>query len=194
MFHFITLFTVAVNAEDDFVRQLGIGGTWYEQARRVAPALVGADLLRHQRQPMFLCHDIWTTPEAYAHARGNQAVQKLFDTRKQMSAYCFEIGPFAFPALKETAGTVNASLTLGDASSPVGWFSTERLEDELFDAIIQDTIDNPTTTTAALAQIDAHFAKDGEDRESHHRQSMLGLLRLLRPNLAELLREPSSPK
>ena len=47
-------------------------------------------------------------------------------------------------------------------------------------------------TTAALAQIDAHFAKDDDDPEKLHRQSLLGLLRLLRPNLAELLGEPSS--
>ena len=51
MFHFVTLFTVAPEAEEDFVRGLRMGGTWLEKARRVAPALVAADLLRHQDQP-----------------------------------------------------------------------------------------------------------------------------------------------
>ena len=53
-------------------------------------------------------------------------------------------------------------------------------------------MDNANATAVALAQIDAYFAKDGDDLEKQHRQSLLGLLRLLRPNLAELLSEPSS--
>lgn len=66
MFHFITLYAVDAEAEEAFVRRLGAGGPWLEQARRVAPALVATDLLRHQRRPMFLAHDIWTSPEDYA--------------------------------------------------------------------------------------------------------------------------------
>jgi hypothetical protein len=192
MFHFVTLFTVAADAEDDFVRGLRMGGPWLEQARRVAPALVAADLLRHQRRPMFLCHDIWTTPEAYSRACGCQAVRRLLNARKQMAADYFEIGAFAFPALKETASTSNAGLTHVESGSPVGWLSTEQLEDELFDAAVQARMDNANATTAALDQIDAYFAQDEDGGEKQHRQSLLGLLRLLRPNLAELLGEPSS--
>ncbi len=187
MFHFVTLFTVAAEAEEAFVRRLGTGGLWLNQARRVAPALVAADLLRHQRRPMFLSHDIWATPEAYADACGSEAVRKLLDARKEMAADCFEIGAFTFPALKENAGTGNAQ-----AIRPAGWLSTEQLEEELFNAAIQATRDNASATAAALTEIDAYFALDGDDPEKQHRQSLLMLLGLLRPNLADLLGEPSS--
>lgn len=192
MFHFVTFFTVAPEVEEAFVRALRMGGTWLNQARRIAPALVAADLLRHQRRPMFLCHDIWTTSEAYAHACGSEAVRQLFDARKQMAADSFEIGAFTFPALKETARTSDAGLPQAESLSPACWLPTDQLENELFDAAIQATVDDPNTTTAALDRIDAYFAKDGDDPEKEHRQSLLALLRLLRPNLAELLGEPSS--
>lgn len=192
MFHFVTLFTVVPEAEEAFVRELRMGGTWLRQARRVAPALVAADLLRHQHRPMFLCHDIWVTPEAYACACGSQAVRQLLDARKQMAADSFEIGAFTFPTLKETSGTSDAILPPVETGSPAGWLSTDQLEDELFDAAVQATMKNPNATAAALAEIDAYFAKDGDDPEKQHRQSLLGLLRLLRPNLAELLGESSS--
>jgi hypothetical protein len=190
MFHFVTFFTVAPEAEEAFVRELRMGGTWLAQARRVAPALVAADLLRHQRRPMFLCHDIWTTSEAYARARGSEAVRQLLDARKQMAADYCEIGAFTFPTIKETAEP-SAGQTPAGTLIPVGSFSTEQLEDELLDAAIQATKESSTTTTGALDQIDAYFAKDGDEPEKQHRQSLLGLLRLLRPNLAELLGEPS---
>jgi hypothetical protein len=192
MFHFVTFFTVAPEAEEAFVRELRMGGTWLREARRVAPALVAADLLRHQGRPMFLCHDIWTTPEAYACACSSQAVRQLLDARKQMTADSFEIGAFTFPALKEAVGTNDVILAPAKSGSPAGWLSTEQLEDELLDAAIQATKENPNTTTAALDRIDAYFAKDGDDPEKQHRQSLFGLLRLLRPNLAELLGEPSA--
>jgi hypothetical protein len=192
MFHFVTLFTVAAEAEEAFVRGLRMGGPWLEQARRVAPALVAADLLRHQRRPMFLCHDIWTTPEAYSRACGSEAVRRLLNARKEMADDSFEIGAFTFPTLKEAAGTSNAGMTQAESLSPAGWLSTEQLENELFEAAIQATMDNRDTTVAALAQIDAYFALDDDGREKQHRRSLLGLLTLLRPNLAELLGEPSS--
>jgi hypothetical protein len=192
MFHFVTFFTVAPEAEEAFVRGLRMGGAWFAQARRVAPALVAADLLRHKRRPLFLCHDIWTTPEAYSCASGSPAVSQLFDARKQMAADYFEIGAFTFPALKETDATSDACLTQADSGKPVAWLSTEQLEDELFDATVQATLDDTSAATSALAQIDAYFAKDGDDPDKQHRQSLLGLLRLVRPNLAELLGEPSS--
>jgi hypothetical protein len=192
MFHFVTLFTVAAEAEESFVRRLGVGGAWLQQARRVAPALVGADLLRHERRPLFMCHDIWTTPEAYACACGSPAVRQLLDARRQMAADSFEIGAFTFPALEEADGTSNAGLTQAGSLSPAWWLSTEQLENEVCDAAVQATIENANTTAAALDLIDAYFAKDGDDAEKQHRQSLLWLLRLLRPNLAELLGEPSS--
>jgi len=192
MFHFVTLFTVTAEAEETFVRRLGMGGPWLEQARRVAPALVAADLLRHQRRPMFLCHDIWTTPGAYSRACGSRSVRQLLDARKRMAADSFEIGAFTFPALKEADGTNGAVLAPAETGCPAGWLSTEQLEDELIDAAIQATKENSNTTTAALDRIDAYFAKDGDDPEKQHRQSLLRLLGLLRPNLAELFGEPSS--
>lgn len=193
MFHYVTFFTVALEAEEAFVRALRMGGTWLRQARRVAPSLVAADLLRHQRRPGFLlCHDIWTTPEAYSRALSSEPVRQLFNARKQMAADYLEIGAFKFPTLNETIGVSNADLTSTETGRPAGWLSTEQLEDELRDAAIQATNENSNTTTAALDRIDAYFAKDGDDPEKQHRQSVLGLLRLLRPNLAELLNEPSS--
>ena len=190
MFHYVTFFTVAPEAEDAFVRELRMGGSWLANARRVAPDLVAADLLRHQRRPMFLCHDIWTTPEAYAHACGSPAVRELLDLRKQMAADSFEIGAFAFPTLKEAAEP-NAIQTQAEPLIPLGSFSTEQLEDELLDAAIQATRDGANSTAAALARIDDYFAQDDDGGEKRHRQSLLGLLRLLRPNLAELLGEAS---
>lgn len=192
MFHFITLFAVAPEAEDDFVRRLGIHGVWLEQARRAAPALVAADLLRHQSKFLFLSHDIWTTPEAYSFARGSEAVQQLLSARKQMAVASFEIGAFAFPALKETIGPSNACLTQAESPHPAACWQTQQLEDELFDAALEETITNPKSAAAALSQIDAYFAQDGDDPDRQHRQSLLRLLGLLRPNLAELLGEPSS--
>ncbi len=190
MFHFVTFFTVAPEAEDAFVRALRMDGAWLNRARRVAPDLVAADLLRHQSRPMFLCHDIWTTPEAYAHACGSPAVRELIHARKQMADDSFELGAFAFPTLKEPVGT-SASLTGSDSLRPIDSISTAQLEEELCDATIQATLDGANSTTAALARIDDYFAQDDDGGEKRHRQSLLGLLRLLRPNLAELLGEAS---
>jgi hypothetical protein len=192
MFHFITLFAVGAEAEDDFVRRIGTGGPWLERARRIAPALVAADLLRHQLKSLFLSHDIWTTPEAYSLARGSEAVQQLLSARKQLAVASFEIGAFAFPSIKERTEPSNACPAQAESPKPAGWLSTEQLEDELFDAALEDTISNPKPAAAALAQIDAYFAQDGDVRGKQHRQSLLRLLGLLRPNLAELFGEPSS--
>ncbi len=192
MFYFVTLFNVPAAAEETFVRGLGRGGPWLEQVRRVTPALVGADLLRHQSWPVFLCQDIWTAPEGYAQACGSRAVRQLLDARKQMAASSFEIGGFTFPNLQETAGAGSARLPQTRFGRPAGWLSTEQLEDELFDAAVQATKENAGATLAALARIDAYFAKGGDGSERQRRQSLLELLRLLRPNLAELLGEPSS--
>ena len=69
---------------------------------------------------MFLCHDIWVTPEAYACACGSQAVRQLLNARKQMAAASFEIGAFTFPALKETTGTSDVVLTQAESGFPAG--------------------------------------------------------------------------
>jgi hypothetical protein len=190
MFHFITLFAVAPEAEDDFVRRLGTGAFWLERARGIAPALVAADLLRHQSKSLFLSHDIWATSEDYTRARDNEAVRQLLSARKQMAVASFEIGAFAFPALKETAGPSNTGLMQPEFLIPARWLSTQQLEDELFDAALEETMSNPKPAAAALAQIDAYFAKVNGGGEEQHRQSLLRLLGLLRPNLAELLCEP----
>jgi hypothetical protein len=104
----------------------------------------------------------------------------------------FEIGTFAFPALKETTGYSNTCLTQDETRTPAGWLSTQQLEDELFDAALDETMSNPKRAATAHAQIDAYFATDCDGGERQHRQSLLRLLGLLRPNLAELLGEPSS--
>lgn len=193
MFHFVTLFAVAPEAEDEFVRRLGTGGQWLERARGIAPALVAADLLRHQSKSLFLSHDIWATSEDYTRARDNEAVRQLLSARKELAIASFEIGAFAFPALKETTGPSNASPPQPESLIPAGWLSTQQLEDELFDAALEETMSNPVPAAAALAQIDAYFAKVNGGGEEQHRQSLLRLLGLLRPNLAELFGEPSSP-
>jgi hypothetical protein len=70
---------------------------------------------------------------------------------------------------------------------------TPQLEDELFDAALEETMSNPRPAAIALAEIDAYFAQGDDGGEKQHRQSLLRLLGLLRPNLAELLSEPSPP-
>ncbi len=191
-FHFITLFAVAPEAEDDFVRRLGTDGLWLERARSVAPALLAADLLRHQSKSLFLSHDIWTTPESYSLARSSVDVQQLLSARKQMAVASFEIGAFAFPRPKATTGLSDAGLTQFESLIPASWLPTQQLEDELFDAALEDTISNPKSAAAGLAEIDSYFAKDGDVSETQHRQTLLRLLALLWPNLAELFGEPSS--
>jgi len=103
----------------------------------------------------------------------------------------FELGALAFPTMKETAATTG-SLKGSESLCPIDSISTAQLEEELCDAAILATQDDTNSTAAALAQIDDYFAHDDDGGERRHRQSLLGLLRLLRPNLADLLGEPSS--
>jgi len=100
MLHVISLFTVP-NHEDVFIRAVRMNGDWHTLARRIAPELVASDLLRHQLSPLYICHDFWTTPEAYFRGLHSQAVQNLFLARRQMASACFELGVFSFPALKD---------------------------------------------------------------------------------------------
>jgi hypothetical protein len=77
MFHVITLFTVP-NGEEAFVRSMGMGGLWHSLAQQIAPDLIATDLLRHQLSPLYLCHDLWATPEAYFRGLHSTTVQSLF--------------------------------------------------------------------------------------------------------------------
>ena len=100
MLHVITLFTVPVN-EDAFVNSMSMNGDWHTLARSVAPELIATDLLRHQLSSLYLCHDLWTTREAYVRGVHLPAIQNLFLMRRLMAAACFELGAFQFPALAE---------------------------------------------------------------------------------------------
>ena len=107
MLHVITLFTVPVN-EDAFVHSISMNGDWHTLARSVAPNLIATDLLRHQLSPLYLCHDLWTTREAYLRGLHSPAVQNLFLMRRQMASACFELGAFQFPALADSMASITA--------------------------------------------------------------------------------------
>lgn len=194
MFHFLTFFTVSEAAEATFVRRLGTRSPWQAQVCRIAPALVGTDLMRHQSRPLYLCHDFWTTQDAYEQASENKAVRQLLKARKRMADDYFELGAFSFPALREESGTSKVALAPSECLPPVHWISTEALEDELLQAAVHATMHNRQTTAGALAQIDAYFANDDDGDEKQHRHALLRLLRPLRPNLAELLGGPRAQR
>ena len=78
-----------------------MNGDLHTPARRIAPDLVATDLLRHQLSPLYICHDFWTTPEAYFRGLHSQAVRDLFLARRRMASACFELGAFSYPALKD---------------------------------------------------------------------------------------------
>lgn len=190
MFHYVTFFTVSPEAEAAFVRRLGTGSPWQAHARRIAPALVGADLMHHQSRPLYLCHDFWITPEAYSEACKSEMVRELLDARKRMVDDSFELGAFPFPAIDGASEISKAASAPRECLPPAHWISTEALLDELLQATIHATMYNPQTTAGALAQIDAYSANDDDCGEKQHRHALLGFLRLLRPNLAKLLGEP----
>jgi hypothetical protein len=102
MLHVVTLFAINPDAEDDFTRSLRINGDWHTLARRIAPDLVAADLLRHQLSPLFVCIDFWTTPAAYHNACQSPAVQQLLHNRRKRAVDSFELGAFSFPAVRES--------------------------------------------------------------------------------------------
>jgi hypothetical protein len=81
----------------------------------------------------------------------------------------------------------------GPAREPVGyeapgWLSTEELEQELFMAVVGDTIS--PRAEADFQRIDAYFTADEPETEVEYRHSLLRLLVGLRPQLAELLGGP----
>jgi hypothetical protein len=77
-------------------------------ARRIAPDLVGIDLLRHQLTPLFPCHDFWTTPDAYYRAVRLPAVQQLLLARRVLAESAFELGSFSFPSLVESSKSLKS--------------------------------------------------------------------------------------
>lgn len=106
MLHFITLFTVP-DHEDAFVRSLRMNGDWQTLARSLAPDLIATDLLRHQLSPLYVCHDFWTTAEAYFRGLHSPAVQRLFLARRRMASACFELGAFQFPASTKSVAAIS---------------------------------------------------------------------------------------
>jgi hypothetical protein len=104
MIHVISLFAIAPDPEieDNFSRELRIGGEWHRRARLIAPDLVAADLLRHQGGPLYVCHDIWTNAAAYSRASKSRDVQQLFLERRRMAIDAHEMGPFSAPGLGES--------------------------------------------------------------------------------------------
>ena len=102
--HVATLYSVEPEAADAFVRSIRAGGDWQRIARRVAPDLVGSDLLLHQSSPspVFLCIDFWVSRQKYLRARDSLVYEPLFQLRHDMSTATIELGVFAFPASAET--------------------------------------------------------------------------------------------
>jgi len=68
------------------------------------------------------------------------------------------------------------------------WLSTDALENELLQAEITDSRDG--RSNAAFARIDAYFAADPDETEAQYRNSLVRLLAVLRPQLAELIGGP----
>jgi hypothetical protein len=70
-------------------------------------------------------------------------------------------------------------------SNPPTWLSTYDLEDELQAAMWQAKVDG--VMDHALAEIDAYFEQVDDEAPTVYRRSLLRLLGLLRPQLADLL-------
>jgi hypothetical protein len=101
--HVATLYSVQPEAAEAFVGSIRAGGDWQRVARRVAPDLVGSELLLHQSSPLpvFLCIDFWVSRERYLRARDSEVYEPLFQLRHDMAAATIELGVFAFPAPAE---------------------------------------------------------------------------------------------
>ena len=106
MLHVATLFFIRPNAEHEFVRV--IRGDWQMLARRVAPDLVGTDLLRRQQDApvtLYLCLDFWTSAEAYRRASYSASVRNLLAARRSLAGSYFRLGEFAFPTPSDSMPT-----------------------------------------------------------------------------------------
>ena len=74
---------------------------------------------------------------------------------------------------------------------PVGWISTEQLEDELFNAIMMDSSPGGDEESEDFEEVDDYLDGDEEcEGEAEQRRSALRLLTTLRPRIAELLGGP----
>lgn len=119
MLHVLTLLAVQSDTAETFVRF--IRGDWHTLSRRVAPELIGTDLLEHQAGPghtllspsarLFIALDFWTTPEAYRLACRSTECQALLLERRMWATSSFEFGAFAFPYLKEPHAPVAHNAT-----------------------------------------------------------------------------------
>jgi hypothetical protein len=111
MLHVATLFCVHLDVEPEFVRL--IRGDWQRLARRVAPDLVGTDLLRQQQDApltVYLCLDFWTNAEAYRRAFYSATVRELLAARCSLAGSYFHLGEFAFPSLSNSIPTARILL------------------------------------------------------------------------------------
>jgi hypothetical protein len=76
---------------------------------------------------------------------------------------------------------------------PPIWITTDQLETELFNAIMEDSGGVTDDEEGDFDEIDAHFDnQDDEEDEAEHRRSTLRLLALMRPQLAALLGGPTA--
>jgi hypothetical protein len=74
---------------------------------------------------------------------------------------------------------------------PVGWISTDELEDELFNAIMMDSLARGDDESEEIEEIDDFFEGDDDyEDEGERRRALLSLLGTLKPDLAELLGGP----
>ena len=111
MLHVATLFCVHLDVEPEFVRL--IRGDWQRLARRVAPDLVGTDLLRQQQDApltVYLCLDFWTNAEAYWRSYYSTSVRELLTARCSLAGSYFHLGEFAFPTLSNSMPTARMLL------------------------------------------------------------------------------------
>jgi len=74
---------------------------------------------------------------------------------------------------------------------PYDWITTDQLETELYNAIMEDSSPTTEDEDGNFAEIDDCLgAEDDDENEDQERRSLLRLLGLLRPQLAELLGGP----
>lgn len=103
------------NARDFFFRAVRRGGSWQTAVCRIAPDLIELDAfeaIEDGPKAIYLCLDLWSSPEAYLRACYSSEVQALFLARRGLADSSLEIGVFAFapapePAADASRPTVN---------------------------------------------------------------------------------------
>ena len=73
---------------------------------------------------------------------------------------------------------------------PLHWMSTEQLEIELFNAIVEDSTGVTDDENLDFDEVDVYFDEADEEDETEQRSSTLRLLALMRPQVVELLGAP----